>query len=235
MMTMIKKIQILWFTLLAVFAFGAFAAASAFAEELPQWLVNGAAIALGEQINADILPGPAGKERLLIEDMNASTKPDLLCEVVNSLMWLLSNGEGEVVSGECPAPVVDAGTCGSPKVKPVNLPWRTELLEPGVNVYVLHILKIAAGNPGWEAECTVLGVKITDVCTAADRLVALFPLADGLVEGEFKEELEEPAEAANCTIGGAQQGLVAGVGLIHALNNAGELLPLALSLLAEVI
>ena len=71
-----KKIHILGVTLFAMFAFGVISAGSAFAVETAQWLVDGATIALREEINVDVSLNSTG---LLLEDMNATLKPDVLC------------------------------------------------------------------------------------------------------------------------------------------------------------
>jgi hypothetical protein len=234
-----KKIQILGLALFAVLAFGAFAASAAFAVETPQYLVNGAVIALGTKVNSDIISAAAqgGGGPVSIEDMNASTKPDILCEVENSLMWLESNGASEIVSGECKNPVVDSGTCGKPVVVPVNLPWTGTLLEPTAGNYELDItqgkgLNAETEAPGWLAECEVLFVKIDDTCTTTKGKVLLSNLADGLLQGEFMEVILAE-EQANCTVGGKEQGLVVGTGVIHALNASAELQTLAVSLTEE--
>jgi hypothetical protein len=233
-----KQIHILGLALFAVLAFGAFAASAAFAVEAPQYLVNGATIALGTRVNSDIISAAAqgGGGPVLIEDMNASTKPDILCEVENSLMWLESNGVSEIVSGECKNPVVDSGTCGKPIFVPVNLPWTGTLLESTAGNYEMDLTQgkglTEAEAPGWLAECEVLFVKIDDTCTTTRGKVLLSNLADGLLEGEFMEVIALE-EQVNCTVGGKEQGLVVGTGVIHALNASAELQTLAVSLAEE--
>lgn len=60
--------------------------------------------------------------------------------------------------------------CESGKVWAVNLPWRTELEEwtEGASKGFVDLF-LAGGSgkpPGWYAECTVLGIKAEDECTA---------------------------------------------------------------------
>ncbi len=53
----------------------------------------------------------------------------------------------------------------------VNLPWLTlaELWEEGAEMgFVDLVLNGGKGNPGWYIECTVLGVKAQDECTASE-------------------------------------------------------------------
>jgi hypothetical protein len=227
-----RKIHLVGLAVFAVSAFLAVAASAAFAEEVPQYLVEGATIALGtsEAVTTETETGEAGLA--LIEDMNASAAgdPDILCEVAKVAGTILSNGEGETTAGECLKPVVDKGTCGSPKVNPVNLPWTSLLLEPTAGVFEVD-LKAAGNGPGWAAECTVLGVKVIDTCTTQNGK-ALVTNIEGLLHIEFMEEIEK-IEQANCSVGGAEQGLVNWLFFLH-LFIGGLLVPLEVSLAAEV-
>jgi len=194
--------------LFAVVALCAVSASAAFGAEVPQYLVEGKTIALGETIEPTLETEAGEAGWALVEDMNASAAgdPDLLCEVVETKNLLLSNGEGEVPSGKCAKIAVDSGTCGSPKLGPVNLPWTTKLLEPAAGEFEGEI-KAAGEGPGWAAECTVLGVKVTDTCVT-QHAKFLVLVETGLLHIEFMEVLAKNEEAANCSVGGKEEGLV---------------------------
>jgi hypothetical protein len=216
-----RKLQILGLALAAMFALSVVVAASAGATE---YLVSGEKIAVGTNVTVDL----ESEGGLLLEDMNASGTPDILCEIEKSGGTITSGGLGQVTSGECKNPVVDSGTCGSPKVAPLNLPWTTELLEPEPGVFETDITKGTGGAPGWLAECTVLFVKVDDSCTTELGKTLSTNLEDGLVHQEFMEETPS-ATWANCSVGGEKQGLVVGLTYMHALNGSGELITLAIS------
>ncbi len=224
------KTHIVGLAIFAVFTFSVVVVSSAPAVEVPQWLVNAATISLAtELIKADLLPET---ELLLLEDM--SNGADLLCEISKSTGWLLPNGLGEITEWECintEAMAVCEAT-PVPVIKPLHLPWMTELLEPTAGNVELDINAGTGGSPGWESECNVflLG-KIKDSCSTSNGKALLENLADGLVRNEFMETVEK-SEQANCEAN-KEVGLVIGLGLIHALNSTGELLTLAASLAAE--
>ncbi len=227
-----KKTHVLGLAIFAVFAFSVVLASSASAVEVPQWLVSSGVITLAtELVDADLLPET---ELLLLEDM--SNGADVLCEISKSLGWLLPNGLGEIVEGECINTEAMAVCEASPlpTVKPLHLPWTTELLEPTAGNFELDITAGTGGPPGWETECNVflLG-KIKDSCTTNNGKVLLENLADGLVRAEFMETIEK-TEQANCEAN-KEVGLVVGLALIHALNSLEELLTLAVSLAPEEV
>jgi len=219
--------------LVSVVALLAVSASSAFAAEVPQYLVEGKTLALGESLAAttETESGEAGFA--LIEDMNASAAgdPDILCEVTEVLQTILTNGEGETTAGTCAKPVVDKGTCGSPKILPLNLPWITLLAEPKTGEFEGSIKTAATAGAGWKAECTVLGVKVVDECTTQAGKF-LIENDEGLLHVEFMEEIEK-GEEANCSIGGKEEGLVFWLFWLHFF--VGELLvPVEISLVEEV-
>jgi hypothetical protein len=213
----------------AVLAFSWLVASAAFAEEVPQWLINGESILLGESFDADILPHESPNELILLfEDTAAPGAPDILCEIANTLEWLLPNGEDLLVSLECLNAEDMKGTCES--AAPINftlanLPWTTQLLEPVTNLFVDDITAGTGGNPGWTFKCRVLFVTITDTCTTTTGDAEVTNVADGLVLGVFDE-----AVTALCTLNNTETGLVGGPFFVHALSPTGVLLPLAVSL-----
>jgi hypothetical protein len=221
-----KKINVLCISLFAFFALSSIAASSAFAEETAQWLVSGATIALGTEVNTDITTNATG---ILLEDMKATLKPDVLCTEIEGLGFLYSNGEDRIESGKClkGESMTSGVTCTLPE--PVNLPWLTQLLQIGTE-YFDDILNGGKGEPGWHVECTALGVKVSDVCTTETGKPKQINLANEEVESLFSE-----TEEANCTVGGVKEGLIFGSLFIDALSASGtELLALTVSLTAAV-
>jgi len=222
-----KKVNILGVSLLAVLAFCAVSAGAAFAEETAQWLVSGASIALGTAVNVDI----SLHEAILLEDMNATLKPDILCTAIaKALGFVYSNGVDEIIEGECTAAetMTSGVTCVAPK--PVDFPWLTELFETAAGVFLDRLLSDGKGAPGWEAECTAFGIKVNDVCKTESGAPPQENSTEEEVLSTFPENPEE-IELADCTVGGEDQGLLAGSLLLKALSANGlELLSLAVSL-----
>jgi hypothetical protein len=226
-----KKIHIFALALFAMLLFSSFVASVSFAEELPQWLINGEPILLGESFDADILPHESPNELILLEDTGAPGTPDILCEVTNALGWLLPNGEDLQVTGECINAEDMKATCEAAApmmISSVNLPWTTQLLEPVAGLFVDDIIAGTGGNPGYVIKCRVLFITVTDTCTTVSGDAELTNVVDGLVLGVFDE-----AVTALCTLNNTETGLVSGPFFIHALSPAGVLLPLAVSLAAE--
>ncbi|MGA7706044.1 MAG: hypothetical protein WB998_14265 [Solirubrobacteraceae bacterium] len=196
------------------------------AAEAPQWLVEGAPIAAGTTVSADV-EHEAGS-LLLLEDMSAPGAPDILCEVENGQATLLYNGEAEITKMECIKPAVDSGTCSSPKILPVNLPWRVFVAEPSSGVFEAEISSTTGSGAGWAIECTVLGVKSTDTCTSNQGKSLLTNTEAHLVDSEFMEEMTK-VEEATCTIGGKEVGLTFGLLLFQALNAGKEAVALSVA------
>lgn len=214
-----RKIHIVGLALVAVLAFCAFSAVSASAAE---WLVcekmvggkfkNAACSEAGAgewEWKAILTPLPVDSAGTLeLEDMNAPFKPVLICKGEN---------EGTVGPG-----AVDLITkinkisctstfCSSPEAKPVNLPWKTELLPVGATIRddILEDPELKPGLPGWEAICS--GVK--DICTTGAGSTLMKNEVSGTL-GLVDALFEANSGTANCTVGGANQGLVNGLLLI---------------------
>ncbi len=223
-----KKSHILGVTLFAMFAF----AGSASAAETAQWLVDGATTVLAEAINVD---GSTNSTGILLEDMNATLKPDILCTKVEGLGFVYANGEGEVVEGKCTASesMTSGVTCEAPV--PVDLPWLTWLYQESSGEFLGLITSDGKGEPGFQVTCTALGIKVTDTCTGEN--LKSTQKNDGTTEEVEVTGLEtvEKSEEASCTVGGKEEGLISGSGFLTALNAAGtELLGLTVSLASEV-
>jgi len=93
-------------------------------------------------------------------------------------------------------------------VKPLNLPWQTELTEKGGKVR--DTIREVSGEPGWSVTCkTLLGIK-TDKCETESgkegSTTATNETIHGYVLGEFG-----PTSKAKCSEGGKESGEVGGI------------------------
>jgi hypothetical protein len=210
-----KKIQILMFALVAVFAGSAFAASSAFAES--EFLVSGAVITAPVEVNDESVGAI-----LLEDDATLGGKSDVLCEEVLTLGTV-----GEIVGGvfnpkldtvtsvefmkKC---TIDSGPCSEVDVpegvQAVHLPWLTEIVLSGTTF--VDLILGTAGVPGYLIEClTILGL-IEDVCTTEAGTTTITNEAED-IDATFPASPQE-IEEANCTQGNAHSGIVGGVSLI---------------------
>jgi len=153
---------------------------------------------------------------ILAEDMGLGV--DLLCLEAEGSGKLEEEGLMTISSGSCKSVNVDAGTCGSPKLGPADLPWISYTYADGAEK-LGAVLADVKGAPGWEAECTVLGVKAKDVCTTENGKPTVKESGGNLLI-EFSETVAK-TEEANCSIGGKEEGLVNGTFTLEALNSAG--------------
>jgi hypothetical protein len=243
-----RKFKILGLALCAVFAFSAVAAASAFAEVEGELLGGGARIEAAG-LTIEVKPS-AENEFLLLEDMNATGKPDILCSgildgtiepelnegltrarlgLITAVLTLTGGEAGNLV--EC---VDDNGICSSPvDVTALNLPWHWEiLLMKGVAVtslwYYLFILLLETGKiPAYSVDCNSILGLVEDTCqaeSATDGSAGPIMNETGGLLAEFSEnETElEGTVPGTCSTGGAKQGLLFGDGFITS-PNAGAL------------
>jgi len=217
-----KKFQIFSLAIFAVLAF----ASSAYAAESAQLLAAGATIPLSTEVHVEVL---AEGNTLTLTDMKEGI--GVLC-TPEGLGFALSNGAGTQETGFCSNASTVEGTCGSPKVTAVNLPWTLQVEQEGT-VFTASLKSSVTAGPGWEVECTVLGVKVTDKCTTQAGRVTLENESSGLVMVTFVDANE--SEWALCSLGGEKAGLVAGLFYLHALGTeAEELETLAVSLATTV-
>ncbi len=117
------------------------------------------------------------------------------------------NQKNEEVANAC-TEVID--------VKAVNLPWKTTLVEKeGTNNWWILLSNKAAGEPGYLVECLVAGLAVDDKCLTKEAATSVLALAENLTEGGFlfvdiffEKNPLEANQAAKCSIGGAETGLV---------------------------
>jgi len=200
-----------------------------------EWLVGGAAV------TAELATETTGE--LLFEDTKTAVgKVAILCSGSldgwvgpNSLGWVseVLNLSGEAISTtplaglalECTAQT-GCESSSAPKAWPVHLGWETEvdLMEQGSTFFdVLSLPHSGGGNPGWELECLVLGLAVTDECTTSENVGELTLEGTSLLD-KLSSAFDESAEVklATCTQGGEESGVVEGEGPI-VLKAGGEL------------
>jgi hypothetical protein len=194
-----RKIQIIGLALVAIFAFSAIAAASAFAA--PEWLFNGltftgklAVLSAGTLLLEDLKGG------LLLEAASVN------CTGTNTGA-VESSAAGEIAAIENIA-CTNEKNCPNPSATPVNLPWSTVLSLAGTPELLIDTATTTAGTKvvGWKVVCT----GITDECTLASGKSEMGNNSEG-VTSLF---VSPPTEPANCTRGGTGQGIVTGEILI---------------------
>jgi len=210
---------------------------------LALWLHAGAEVI--SELTTEASSGTGG---LLLEDTGA--KVAVVCSGIldgwvgpNSLDWisevltLAGTTVKELVAAETIACTVETGTCGEPKIWAIHLGWETEveLWETGTALFggltsgfaVLILPHTGGENPGWETECTVLGIKAVDTCKGAEGVFELSLNAAELL-GKFSEEFTElmGVKLGECSIGGVETGNVEsseGLGGLITLTGGGEL------------
>jgi len=102
------------------------------------------------------------------------------------------------------------------EVKPLNLPWQTELVEEGGNLRD----KVRAENgkgAGWAVTCRVLGFEKTDECTTEEGITSVENVwTKGVGKGELLvlADFDKNSPNATCTVGEAGSGEVRGTDAI---------------------
>jgi hypothetical protein len=174
-----RKLQILAMALFVAFAFSVVVAASASAVE---WLDNGAAIGAAVKVDSETEVG----NLLLLEDMK--TGVELLCSGTDE--GTVGPGKAdEITKITATGCVTDKGFCSNPEATPVNLPWKTELLEPVAGVWRDDISN-ATNNPGWDIKCG--GILVDECVGNSDTLITNVSL--NLVDSLF----DAGSPAAKC-------------------------------------
>lgn len=221
------------FAILALGAMAAASSASAVTFLLAEWLENGVGT------TETMLVETSGSLELM--DNNAPVTGGLttvLCEGIldgfigpngaDEITEILTTGGGAIstieLSGSGLSCTAVAGTCGSPKVWAVNLPWLTlaELWEESTEHGFVDLIEphTGGGNPGWYVECTILGIKGSDTCTTPQGASSLSNEGEGVL-GVFSEPFTElmGLKLATCSRG-EETGQVEGAGGIT-LNSLG--------------
>jgi hypothetical protein len=221
-----KRFQIMGVALIAMFAFCVVGVASAGALTtlLAEWLIGGKAVTATTAVSAS--------GTLLLEDTNAEKiglKASVECtgsldgtvgtNGADEVTVALTTSEKEVsktaLSGESFS-CTDESDCEAPKVWAVHLPWSTTLVLAEETTFIDKIAeKGTGGKPGWYVECTILGIKATDECLAANEAGSEAKNVASGVEGVFSETFNEKFgfKLALCSSSGEETGIVAGTGI----------------------
>jgi hypothetical protein len=201
-----KKIQTVVLALVAVFAFSAFSASSAFALE-SVWLVAGAKPTAQVPVDSE--------GTLKLTDMKGGILGEsVTIECTGTDKGFVGPGKEDLLE----VVVVTAcktteGTCGSPKAEAENLSWLTTIELIGTSFYD-DIVTEATGQTefGYVVECTNI-IKVSDRCLLVLGRALLTNETNGTVDATFNStDANQPA--ANCERGGAGEGLVNGLDTI---------------------
>jgi hypothetical protein len=191
----VKKIQIIGFTIIVMLAICSAAVSVASALE---FLISGVAVKAGEKVSVSM------SGALILEDMNKGSPMALEC-VGTGTGVVEAAGKGVQETATATSCVTLAGTCASPSMKAIHLPWTTQI-EGERNL----ISSSGAGAPGYEVTC--FGI-IHDTCegTTSVGLENMPTETPPDLLAIFSATLSEPGK---CTIGGANEGLIIGEVLV---------------------
>ncbi len=173
------------FALVAVVAFSAAITSSAFAAlefTLAQWLINGARLtaehltdSVGELLLENVLVGAQLLCSGLFEGTVGPESADLTTMVYNLEARLIEELAGEALL------CTNEKTCEKAEVWPTNLPWTTELELDTTEEKFYELTKGTGGEPGYHVSCTVLGIKVEELCeTAANNFVEVKNVTGGV-------------------------------------------------------
>jgi hypothetical protein len=212
-----KKSQIVFVALVAMFAFGALTVESASAATflLALWLAKGVAVteplaveAEGELTLEDVA-GPAILCSGMLDGWVGSESLGEISEVLELVTHSLISKTQLVEPGLV---CTNVKLCEEPLVWLDNLPWQTEveLVEDAGTFFAVLILPHPGGeNPGWHIACMKNIIGTEDLCSFSER-VAQLTLEGATLLASFSEAFREltGAGTVNCTLGGAGTGLV---------------------------
>jgi hypothetical protein len=215
-----RNIKVLVMALAAVFAFSAVAASSSFAV-VPKWFVSGVE-ATGNPVDSEGLlelsdtKAPiVGLSTIHCEGVLIGTVStegaDLVTEVLTGTVKVGTELSGTAL--KCTAVAgCEPGT--DIEVWVDNMPWHTQLeLVNGV-VYDTLFGSGAEKEPGYEVLCLVFGVNVVDLCEGKLSGVVENMVGESDVLTTFTEAVETAlGQLAQCTLGGAESGVIVGEGL----------------------
>ena len=205
-----RKPYILGAALLALFVFSVVLASTASAVVtflLAEWLESGAAIT-----SAKLVDQEGELNYINLNGGGLGVKIEILCSYIldgtvgpaseGSITSLL-NLAGEEISGVALTGLAllctNSQNCTEPKVYAEELPWRTELelMEDGTGVFFVDLLL----NFKFYFECLVLGVSVSELCTAPTTAIEITNEAGGLVDAVFSDAFQELAglELGECS------------------------------------
>jgi hypothetical protein len=180
---------------------------------------SGVECAAGSVTGAGTVGPGVADETTAVTFIAASCKPTAKAE----------NLKGESVANACES------VASAPAA--LDLPWKTEGVSEaaGAEKWDLISEKGTGGQPGYLVECKTKLGTVDDVCktkeAATSALIELKNLAaegaePALVTGVFLKNPLEAKQAAKCSVGGEEDGLVIGEVLFAALNASSALISL---------
>jgi hypothetical protein len=195
-----KRSQMLFILFIAVLGLGAIGASSASAVTLlAEWLLNGSAIVTPDLVE---IPG-----ELNITDLDAGgvgITSELLCtiifdgtvgpgsaDLITEVLTLTGVKMVEPLATGAALECTNSKNCESPKAWYEGLPWETEaeLLEQTAGTFFADYLL----NSAFVSECTILGIKAEELCTAPVMAIELTNEAAGTVKWVFSDPFQELA------------------------------------------
>lgn len=220
-----KQFKKLGVILIALFAVSALAASTASAEVtflLAEWLLEGAPITTADPVETE--------GELNLVNLNAGgfgITAELLCSgifdgtvgpgSVDTTTELLELGTLTLITPTHTLSCANTKNCEGALVVPVGLPWKTEieLMEDNGVTFFADLLF----NAGYEATCTILGVKVKESCKAEVVSTEKTNAAGGVVDDTFSEAFQLLSELKLGECGGrAETAETTGLGTIKAVG-----------------
>ncbi len=216
-----RRIHILAVALVAIFAVSVAVVASASAVEflLALWLDAGSPVSAQLNVEAE------GELELI--DLNGGkfgVHSRSLCswifdgwvapESLGYISELLTLG-GELIPlttlTGTPLLCVDDENCTEPQIWASGLGWETEaeLMVEGSETFLVDLIF----NVSWYAECLILGVTITEICSAPETVARLTNEFGGTVDAIFEVafQLLAGVKLGGCSTGGEESGEMVGL------------------------
>jgi len=216
-----KKLYAIMLALVAMLAMSAFATSAFAVTLLAEWLLNGSAI-----VTADLVEIPGTLALVNLDAGGVGITSELLCtgilvgtvgpmsaDLITEVLNLLNEKTVEPLATGPALECTNSKNCESPKAWAEGLPWETEaeLLEETAGTFFADYLL----NGEYVAECTILGIKAEELCTAPVTAIELTNEAVGTVKSVFSDPFQELAGFKLGTCGtNAEVAEVAGEGQI---------------------
>jgi len=191
-----RFIRIAGLCLVALAAMAMATAATASAQ--PVWQVNGTPVAGTEKV--------VGSGTLRLADTKTLLGESAV-ECSGTSMGTIGPGKFDRVETILIASCVKIKVCENVEtVKPLHLPWQTELYE--TESKVLNKISEISGQPGWTVTCKTIGGIKTDECVTETGKEG-----NEVQTNETPYELGtfNPTSKAKCTEGGKEAGKVEGI------------------------
>lgn len=161
------------FALIAIFALSAFVSTAAFGLtfELALWLINGvepAAAVVSDTEGGLLFKNVLNNAELLCEGLFEGTVGPNSTGTVTKVFSLGGTEIGNLVGASLAC--TNVKLCEKAEIWPVNLPWTTEV-EQDVEEPGLFFLLVTGAQ--YHVVCTVLGIKVEELCEALAGTAAM--------------------------------------------------------------